>query len=287
MTSAAVTNNTDTARDRRMVDGEDLEALIGPDSAFRRHTDDWRVMLVLGRASLLQAAYPLVSAGVVDHGRILRDPVDRVVSTARYANELMLGPDPVGTARAIREMHRDITGVDAEGTRYHAWNRDAWTWVHLTICEAVIRGINMFHNASEDEVEEVYAGLRMIGRLYQVRGQDMPPTVPELLVWFDNAIDHDIVDTQFLADLRAYLRQPTQPPQIANWLWPLLRPAAGPIVTHATNVLTGMLPAHIRHWYAPSGRTVIHQAEYTVAVALLRGLSMLPSRFHTVSATRS
>ena len=68
-------------------------------------------------------------------------------------------------------------------------------------------------------------------------------------------------------------------------MWPLLRPAAGPVLTHLTNVVTGMLPPHIRAWYAP-GRTVVHQAEYGVAVAVLRSLSLLPSRFRTVSAAR-
>jgi hypothetical protein len=113
----------------------------------------------------------------------------------------------------------------------------------------------------------------------------MPPTVPDLMAWFDNAIAHDIIDTHFLCDLRAQLRHPARPPQVPTWLWPLLRPAAGPVLTHLTNVVTGMLPPHIRAWYAP-GRTVVHQAEYGVAVAVLRSLSLLPSRFRTVSAAR-
>lgn len=29
----------------------------------------------------------------------------------------------------------------------------------------------------------------------QVREQDMPPTVPDLMAWFDNAIARDIIDT--------------------------------------------------------------------------------------------
>jgi hypothetical protein len=67
----------------------------------------------------------------------------------------------------------------------------------------------------------------------------MPPTVPDLMAWFDNAIAHDIIDTHFLGDLRAHLRHPARPPQVPTWLWPLLRPAAGPLLTHLTNVVTG------------------------------------------------
>ena len=77
----------------------------------------------------------------------------------------------------------------------------------------------------------------------------MPPTVPDLMAWFDNAITHDIIDTHFLGDLRAHLRHPARPRQVPTWLWPLLRPAAGPVLTHLTNVVTGMLPPHIRAWY--------------------------------------
>ena len=77
----------------------------------------------------------------------------------------------------------------------------------------------------------------------------MPPTVPDLMAWFDNAITHDIIDTHFLGDLRAHLRHPARPRQVPTWLWPLPRPAAGPVLTHLTNVVTGMLPPHIRAWY--------------------------------------
>jgi len=58
------------------------------------------------------------------------------------------------------------------------------------------------------------------------------------MAWFDNAIAHDIIDTHFLGDLRAHLRHPARPPQVPTWLWPLLRPAAGPVLTHLTNVVT-------------------------------------------------
>lgn len=263
---------------------DDLDALIGPGSALHRYVVDWRVLLVLTRASLLQAAYPPISAGVVDHGRILRDPIDRITATAGYATELMLGPDPVGTARAIRERHRDIGGIDADGERYHAWNRVAWTWVHLTICEATLRGITMFHRVDDDELEQVYAGLRAIGGLYQVREQDMPATVAELMAWFDDAVAHDIVDTHFLADLRAHLRNPSRPPQVPARLWPLVRPAASPVLTHATNVVTGMLPPQIRRWYSPR-RNRVHQAEYILAITALRAMSLLPRKFRTISST--
>jgi uncharacterized protein (DUF2236 family) len=112
---------------------------LGPDSIFWRLTGDWRTMLLAGRALVMQTAYPAVGAGVGEHSVYKTDPYGRLDRTMRSVMAQVYGGEhAVEEGRRLREMHRDIKGVDAKGRRYSALNPDAYLWVHATAYEGFL-----------------------------------------------------------------------------------------------------------------------------------------------------
>ena len=95
-----------------------------------------------GRVLSLQGSHPTVAKGLYDHSTVLTDPLGRGPAHHRATRmRILFGSDRPGTAAEIRELHRDIKGTGFDGRPYHAWNREAWTWVHLTTFEALLYGL--------------------------------------------------------------------------------------------------------------------------------------------------
>jgi uncharacterized protein (DUF2236 family) len=108
------------------------------------------VLLGWSRAILLQAAHPLIAAGIADHSQFrssARVAVRRLRATVRAMLALVFG-DAAEHARSIdtiRAVHRRIhgalrvpTGVYAAGTRYSAEDPALVLWVHATQVESTL-----------------------------------------------------------------------------------------------------------------------------------------------------
>lgn len=108
------------------------------------------MLLGWSRAIMLQAAHPLIAAGIADHSQFRssgRAAIHRLRATVRAMLGLAFG-DPVAHARsvdAIRHVHRRIngtlrtpTGVFPAGAHYSAEDPELVLWVHATQVESVL-----------------------------------------------------------------------------------------------------------------------------------------------------
>lgn len=108
------------------------------------------VLLGWSRAILLQAAHPLVAAGIADHSQFRsssRAAIRRLRGTVRAMLSLVFGDaaDHARSIDAIRAIHRRVhgvlrmpTGVFAAGTRYSAEDPALVLWVHVTQIESTL-----------------------------------------------------------------------------------------------------------------------------------------------------
>lgn len=130
---------------------------IGPGSATWRWGVDWRAVLASRAILLLEVAHPVVGAGVMDHSEFLSDRwsrITRTLASVRRINGFHGSEAAVAEGLRLREIHRDISGTDARGRRYHALNADAYLWVHATGYAGPAQVRRLFDGRVDDEREE-------------------------------------------------------------------------------------------------------------------------------------
>lgn len=242
-----------------------------------RQLAEWRLLVPFtGRVLALQGSHPTVAAGIYDHSDIFRDPWRRAQRTFVYGQRLLFGADRERVAREIRQLHRHIKGVGFDGRPYHAWNRQAWAWVHLTTFEATVFALDKIHGpVPEEDLEALYRDVKEVGLLYGVRAQDMPADLPGLRAYIDEGIE-TVLTHKPLVELVPSL-QHVPPPlglPIPAPLWAL---AVLPVTHPAHIVLAGSFPPPIRRRWGIRWSS-IHELEYQAHMAALRTLDPLPDR---------
>jgi uncharacterized protein (DUF2236 family) len=239
----------------------------------------------------LQASHPTISAGIEQHSRGFEDPLGRVRETFRYLMEMLFGCEREATAAEIRQLHRGITGTGYDGKRYHAWNREAWTWVHLSAMEAILYALETLHGRLPvAEQEAFYRETRAMGMLYNVRDQDMPGDVAGLHRYIADQIEHRLCATPLSERILAELRDVPSPrwlpiPRVA---WRLSR---YPLDRVVYSLIFGPFPATVRHRWGLRW-SALDEAQYRAQVTALRlgvaplpdRLRMIPSAYHALRA---
>ncbi|WP_233617573.1 oxygenase MpaB family protein [Actinomadura sp. WAC 06369] len=136
-------------------------AIPGPDSLTWRYAGDWRGALT-GRATLLlQVAHPVVGAGVGQHSGFLEDRWGRLARTLESTFDFLgYRGERRGRREAarLREVHKDIKGVDDRGRRYHALNPEAYLWVHATLFHGMVQTQRLFGRGVPAAREEALFG---------------------------------------------------------------------------------------------------------------------------------
>jgi uncharacterized protein (DUF2236 family) len=177
-----------------MTESRAQEALpaepLGPESIFWRLTGDWRTMLLAGRLLVMQTAYPVVGAGVGQHSVYKTDPYGRLDRTMQSVMvQVFGGADAAAEGRRLREMHRDIKGVDDQGRRYSALDPDAYLWVHVTTFEAFLVFLERFDRPpSEQETLQLFDEWRRLGLLLGIKDSHLPRTVEDYWQTWDRLV---------------------------------------------------------------------------------------------------
>lgn len=243
-----------------------------------RQLAEWRLFVPFaGRVLALQGSHPTVAKGIYDHSEIFSDPWRRAERTFTYAQRIMFGPDQAGTAAEVRELHRDIKGTGFDGRPYHAWNREAWTWVHLSTFEATLFALRRIHGRlPQDELQGLYEEARRVGVLYGVRDQDMPVDVAGLLAYIRQGVVERLThrpQVDLVETLRTIPRPRGVPVPARLWALSLVP------TSHAAHIaLAGSFPPIIRHRWGIRW-TGAHELEYRAQLqALRRAISPLPER---------
>ena len=170
------------ARGDAMSDGYFAE-----DSVIRRIGNRSVLMLGGSRALLLQAAHPLVAAGIVGHSRFDAEPWARLARTMTALYTIVFGTreeaDRVGAA--VQRVHTRVRGALAEdvgvfpaGTPYAADDPQLMLWVHGTLVDT---GLAM-HEAylgplDAGERAAFYREMSVVARIFGVPDSVLPRTL--------------------------------------------------------------------------------------------------------------
>lgn len=263
------------------------------DRTFVKLLADRRIWpLFLFRALSLQGTHPTVMVALEQHSKSFTQPSVRAENTLAYTYRIYFGTNVAESARELREMHRPITGLDYEGNKYHAWNRDVWTWVHLTTIEALLYAIEACFGAQPPaQVEAFYQESRRLGALFGVREQDMPEDVAALRRYVDEGVGSLLAMSpgtrrmQQLVDEQDVIA--TLEPKLAALPRPLPalleRLTSRPVKT----MMFGTFPPHVREiWDVPW--STAREKEFRALLAFLRvAPRVIPARFRMIPEART
>jgi uncharacterized protein (DUF2236 family) len=209
------------------------------DSAIRRIGRESVLMLGGGRALLMQAAHPLVAAGVVDHSSYRSDPWRRLARTMTALYTIVFGTraeaDRMGAI--VRAVHSHVRG-ERDGRSYSASDPDLMLWVHSTLVDTGLTMYETYVGAVEPAVaDEFYEQMKTVATIFGAPPEIHPPTLSDF-----RAYQRRMLATELHVgdDAREVALSILEPPVPAA-----LRPAARGLVLQ--NI--GLLPEPLREQY--------------------------------------
>ncbi|RDI55612.1 oxygenase MpaB family protein [Nocardia mexicana] len=225
---------------------------MNSDSLLRHYAADARSLLPGATAGVLQLMYPQLGAGVEEHSDFFAEPFGRIVRSVPQIWATILEPDAAARGRHIRDLHRDIGGVDRQGRRYHALQPDTFWWAHATFTWEIFRAVELFHpeTLTRADEERLY---RDTVRWYEGYGLSMRPVPPDyrsFRIRFDEICSGTLELTPTAAralDIGARGSAADLLPVLPR---PLVRAADGLITPPARILLFGCLPDPVRTRFA-------------------------------------
>jgi uncharacterized protein (DUF2236 family) len=243
--------------------------LFGPGSMS--WTIDRELVVLAGGscALLMQAAHPVVAAGVADHSTYATDPFGRLMRTLTSSFDVVFGTRSQAqrTIRRVNAIHARVRGVRPDGgAAYSAMEPEALLWVHATLIDTALRVYSRFvRRLHPDEEQAYHLESGRVALLLGVPEAAMPSTIEELRAWMGRMIDSRTVHvTPAARRIAATVLYPTRiPPRIA---WD-----AAHLVSMA------MLPEPIRRGYRIGWSPTRERGMNRISAASRRLLPLLPS----------
>jgi uncharacterized protein (DUF2236 family) len=158
-----------------------VEGYFREDAAIRRIARESVLMLGGPRALLMQAAHPLVAAGIVDHSRFRQDPWRRLARTMTGLYTIVFGTreqaDRVGAV--TRTAHERVRGRRG-GRTYGAADPALMLWVHSTLVDTGLVMYETYVGPLEPETaEDFYEEMKVVATLFGVPPDVHPPTLAD------------------------------------------------------------------------------------------------------------
>ncbi|MFG2909512.1 oxygenase MpaB family protein [Kitasatospora sp. NPDC048286] len=156
-------------------------------ASFRRDLSEWRIALVAWRLLVLQAADPVVSAGMAEHSTYRAHPWRRVEHTLGSGRRLFY-QDEETLRREIARLeraHKRIRGAGPDGRPYDAGDAATRAWVLLTLFECVVAMRRLGGDPYDArELELAYAEFRGAVAAFGLPEGEIPGTAGELPAYF-------------------------------------------------------------------------------------------------------
>src|SRR5436190_8548306 len=93
---------------------------LGPGSLMWDIAGEYRALLIVPSALLLQVAHPMVGAAVSRHSALGSDSWGRAMRTgSSMLRYIYGGPLALAEGERLRALHRPFRGVDEHGRTYH------------------------------------------------------------------------------------------------------------------------------------------------------------------------
>jgi len=174
-----------------------------PDSLTLYFSGDIRSALMAGRTFVMQVAHPQVGAGVGQLSNFRNDPWHRLREINKSGERFMFSGRAAGVeeGRRLREIHRDIKGVDAQGNKFHSLNPAVYGWVHTIFLDTVVTQARLFGPPMSQQQElQIFEEWRETGFLFGLRDQDMPSTLEGYWRFYNEMIAdtleyNDVIDS--------------------------------------------------------------------------------------------
>ena len=242
--------------------------LFGPDSVAWRI--DREVVLLAGGscALLMQAAHPVVAAGVVEHSTYATDPFGRLRRTMTSSFDVVFGTRSRADAaiRRVNAIHAAVRGRHRDGVGYSARDPEALLWVHATLVDTALRIYGRFVRplSAQEEREYLLEASDIVERL-GAPPADLPSDVPELRAWIAGMIDDGRVRvTPNARRIAGTVLYPGGPLPRVAWN-----------VAHLVSLAT--LPEPIRNQYAIPWSDARERGVELLAAVTRRALPLVPA----------
>lgn len=256
-----------------------MDGYFDDDSAIRRVGRESVLLLGGPRALLMQAAHPLVAAGIVDHSRYREDPWRRLARTMAALFTIVFGTraeaDRMGAI--TRAAHGRVRGV-RDGRPYSAADPELMLWVHSTLVDTGLTLYDLYVHALEPAVaEEFYEQMKLVANVFGVPDEVHPPSLADFRRYQRDAVGSGTVRVG--DDARAVAETVLAPPV------PL--PLRLPLATLARQT-AGLLPPELREQYGLRkplpGAAFSTRRLLPLVPAPLRRTERLPLRLLTAAA---
>jgi uncharacterized protein (DUF2236 family) len=249
------------------VAAEEAAGLFGPGSVSWRVDRELMVLAGGSCALLMQAAHPVVAAGVVEHSTYATDPFGRLMRTLTSSFDVVFGSRARAEAaiRRVNAIHASVRGHLPGGAPYSALDPEALLWVHATLVDTALRVYSRFVEPLSDADEQAYheEAARIAARL-GVAPSDVPERVGALRAWMDSMVESGRV--RVTPDARRIAHNVLRPvPWVPGLVW-----EAAHLVSLAT------LPEPLRRQYGLRWSAARERGIDRVAALSRRALPLLP-----------
>lgn len=220
-----------------------------------RISTDWRSGLPGFSAGILQLMWPHLGKGVEDHSAFFTEPWDRINRSVPQIWATILADDAEEQGRRIRDLHRDIKGVDEHGNRYHALDPDTFWWAHATFTWEMFETARRWNHRglSRSRKERLYQETVTWYRRYGVSDRPVPPDYPSFRARFHEICANELEMTptaRRAIDMALSDKAPT-PPRLPRRLAPILTVGVTPVMRA---MAIGGLPRVVRkRFHIPFG----------------------------------
>jgi uncharacterized protein (DUF2236 family) len=258
---------------------DEAAGMFGPGSLAWRI--DREVMVLAGGscALLMQAAHPVVAAGVFEHSTYATDPFGRLRRTLSTSFDVVFGTRSRAEAaiRRVNGVHRAVRGRrHDDGAPYTALDPEALLWVHATLIDTALRVYGRFVaplSAAEEQAYHAEAG--PIAERLGVPPSILPPTMLELRAWMAAMMDDGRVRvTPAARDIARTVLYPV------SWLPRIAWDAA-----HLVSIAT--LPDVLRRQYGIGWSPGRERAVNVLATATRHALPFVPPPLRFVPHART
>src|SRR6266513_5636011 len=253
---------------------EDL-GYFGPGSVSWQVDREVTVLFGGARALLMQAAHPLVVAGVNQTQMYERSPWKRLQRTLMLSFTITFGTTAEAHAAAdrINEVHARIKGTDpVTGKTYDALDPHLLLYVHATLVDSALLYEELTIGRLDDEGRQRFHEEQMLAaELVRIPKESIPPTVPALRAWLA-----DVEDRGELAVTEGALRVAglfMDPPHDAEWR---------PILPQVARLAFGTLSPLVREMYGIRWNATKEAALRSTFALMRTARPLLPAKYRYV-----
>ncbi len=215
---------------------------LGPDTLMWQDFGSQLFQLVLPQGFILQSAHPVIDAAVGKDKKYKHDPWGRARNSIALLWPIVYArPEKaIAMGKQLRELHRQIKGVDKNGQKYHALDPEAYCWVHMTGFDAGLRMHEMFGKPlTPEQRKQAFEEWKQLGGMLGIIDKHIPQTEEEYWKEFNRIIDERLIWGEVLDDLMdpwhyAHWPKPPGAKRLPTFAWKLIVIMASPVLYRIT-----------------------------------------------------